>query len=60
MYYLLVEWGDEEGESNKYYKYIKGKEEEITEAEYNELMIDGFYYLIQGWYDREEIESCLR
>ena len=61
MYYLVKEWGDEEDEKdNRYYKYVTDNEEEITETEYNEMMIEGFYYMIEGCYSREEIEEYLK
>lgn len=60
MYYIAEEFG-EEGEVEKYFKCIpKHKEEEITEDEYKELEVDGFFYMIEGWYKREEIEAYLK
>lgn len=61
MYYITVEWGEyQEDGLNKYYKGTKDGEVEITEKEYNELLIEGNFRLIKGWYYREEIESCLK
>jgi hypothetical protein len=61
MYYLVVEWGEYKKDGiDRYYKGTQDGEVEITEAEYKELMIEGNFRLIEAWYSREEIESCLR
>ena len=61
MYYLVIEWGEyQEDGLDKYYKGTKDGQVEITEEEYNELLIEGNFRLIQGWYYRDEIESCLK
>lgn len=61
MYYITVEWGEyQEDGLDKYYKGTKVGRVEITEEEYNELLIEGNFRLIQGWYYRDEIESCLK
>lgn len=61
MYNIVIEWGEyKEDGIDRYYKYTKDGEIEITEEEYNELDIEGNFRLIQGWYSREEIEGCLK
>lgn len=61
LYILIIKWGEyaEDG-IDRYYKYDGEEEIEITEEEYNNLYIEGNFRLLQGWYSREEIESCLK
>lgn len=61
MYYIVVEWGEYKKDGiDRYYKGTKDGEVEITEAEYMELIVEGNFRLIKGWYSREEIEGCLQ
>ena len=61
MYYIVVEWGEyKKDEIDRYYKGTKDGEVEITEVEYMELIVEGNFRLIKGWYSREEIEDCLQ
>ena len=61
MYNIVIEWGEyKEDGIDRYYKYTKDGEIEITEEEYNELDVEGNFRLIEGWYSREEIEGCLK